>query len=344
MGAPAATSSRIARRFPILSPLRHRDFRFLWAGMSVSLLGDGITTIALAWQAYEISNVPTALALIGVAQTVPHVLLLLVSGAVSDRFERRKVLIAADAVRMLAMCALGVLAVTGTIQIWHMMLIAARVRRRERVLRSRVRCGRARSRTRSGAAAGEFARPVRPPGPVPHARARRSAAGSSRCSVGAPAPPSSSTPRRSRCRSGACSPSAGIRSPRRRGRRFDRTRDRRGTPVRAHARLAVGHVPRSNARVPDLLGAGGGAAALHRQGGDGRLGRRTRTRVRVRRRRRDARRDLHVEPRPPAAEHDVHVRGLDRLDADGRRATGWPTSPGSSWPRASSSTRSRPRG
>jgi len=125
VGAPAATSSRIARRFPILSPLRHRDFRFLWAGMSVSLLGDGITTIALAWQAYEISNVPTALALIGVAQTVPHVVLLLVSGAVSDRFERRKVLIAADAVRMLAMCALGVLAVTGTIQIWHMMLIAA---------------------------------------------------------------------------------------------------------------------------------------------------------------------------------------------------------------------------
>ena len=109
----------------MLSALRHRDFRFLWAGMSVSLLGDGITTIALAWQAYEISNVPTALALVGVAQTVPHVVLLLVSGAVSDRFERRKVLIAADAVRMLAMCALGVLAVTGTIQIWHMMLIAA---------------------------------------------------------------------------------------------------------------------------------------------------------------------------------------------------------------------------
>ena len=125
MGAPAATASRIQRRFPILVPLRNRDFRFLWAGMTVSLLGDGITTIALAWQAYEISNVPTALALIGIAQTVPHVLLLLVGGAVSDRFERRKVMIAADTVRLLAMCALGVLAITGTIQIWHMMLIAA---------------------------------------------------------------------------------------------------------------------------------------------------------------------------------------------------------------------------
>ncbi len=93
--------------------------------MTVSLLGDGITTIALAWQAYELSNAPTALAVIGVAQTIPHVLLLLVGGAVSDRFERRKVLIAADTVRMLAVCVLGVLAVTGNIQIWHMMLIAA---------------------------------------------------------------------------------------------------------------------------------------------------------------------------------------------------------------------------
>jgi MFS family permease len=125
VGAPAARPSPTRRRFPILVPLRHRDFRFLWAGMTVSLLGDGITTIALAWQAYEISNVPTALALIGVAQTVPHVVLLLVGGAVSDRFERRKVMIAADTVRLLAMCALGFLAVTGTIQIWHMMLIAA---------------------------------------------------------------------------------------------------------------------------------------------------------------------------------------------------------------------------
>ena len=124
MGAPS-DATLLDRRFRILVPLRHRDFRFLWSGMTVSLLGDGITTIALAWQAYELSNAPTALAVIGVAQTIPHVLLLLVGGAVSDRFERRKVLIAADTVRMLAVCALGVLAVTGHIQIWHMMVIAA---------------------------------------------------------------------------------------------------------------------------------------------------------------------------------------------------------------------------
>jgi DHA3 family tetracycline resistance protein-like MFS transporter len=112
-------------RVKILTPLRHRDFRLLWTGMTVSLLGDGITTIALAWQAYEISDAPTAFSMIGFSMTVPHVILLLVGGAVSDRFERRKVMLLADVVRMLAVIALGVLSLSGEIRIWHMMVIAA---------------------------------------------------------------------------------------------------------------------------------------------------------------------------------------------------------------------------
>ena len=59
MGAPS-DATLVTRRFRILVPLRHRDFRFLWSGMTVSLLGDGITTIALAWQAYELSTAPAA--------------------------------------------------------------------------------------------------------------------------------------------------------------------------------------------------------------------------------------------------------------------------------------------
>ncbi|HEY7659095.1 MAG TPA: MFS transporter [Actinomycetota bacterium] len=113
------------RRLRILVPLRHRDFRLLWTGMTVSLLGDGITTIALAWQAYEISSAPTAFSMIGFSMTVPHVVLLLVGGAVSDRFDRRKVMVVADLIRMVAVIALGALSLSGTIQIWHMMVIAA---------------------------------------------------------------------------------------------------------------------------------------------------------------------------------------------------------------------------
>ncbi len=112
-------------RVRILTPLRHREFRLLWTGMTVSLLGDGITTIALAWQAYEISNLPTAFSVIGFSMTLPQVVLLLVGGAVSDRFDRRKVMLAADLVRMVAVTSLGLLSLSGHIQIWHMMVIAA---------------------------------------------------------------------------------------------------------------------------------------------------------------------------------------------------------------------------
>ena len=67
--------------------------------MTASLIGDGIFLVALAWQVYELSNAPTALSIVGVAMTVPQIVFLLVGGVVSDRFDRRRVMIAADALR-----------------------------------------------------------------------------------------------------------------------------------------------------------------------------------------------------------------------------------------------------
>ena len=67
--------------------------------MTVSLLGDGLYTVAIAWQVYSISNAPSALAVVGVAWMLPQVLLLLLGGAISDRFERRVVLMVSDAIR-----------------------------------------------------------------------------------------------------------------------------------------------------------------------------------------------------------------------------------------------------
>ncbi len=106
-------------------PLASRDFRLLFAGRSVSLLGDGVFLVALAWQAYTLSNAPTALSLLGIAMTVPLVALLLFGGVVSDRYDRRRVMLLADAVRALLLALLGLLAATGTLRLWHMMLIVA---------------------------------------------------------------------------------------------------------------------------------------------------------------------------------------------------------------------------
>lgn len=93
--------------------------------MVVSLLGDGIFLVAIAWQVYELSDAPTALSIVGIAMSTPHVLLLLIGGVVSDRFDRRAVMIAADLVRGTAVVALGVLSVGGTIDVWHVAMLAA---------------------------------------------------------------------------------------------------------------------------------------------------------------------------------------------------------------------------
>src|SRR3990170_3693812 len=115
-------SLRTAR---IWAPLRLREFRLLWIGMTVSLLGDGIFTVALAWQVYELSDAPTALSVVGIAMSVPHIVLLLFGGVASDRFERRRVMIGADLVRGLAVAAFGVLSISGNLELWHIIVIAA---------------------------------------------------------------------------------------------------------------------------------------------------------------------------------------------------------------------------
>ena len=55
----------------------------------------------------------------------PQVLLLLLGGAVSDRFERRLVLMLSDAIRGAAIAAIGVLSVTGTLELWHVVVLVA---------------------------------------------------------------------------------------------------------------------------------------------------------------------------------------------------------------------------
>jgi MFS family permease len=112
-------------RIKIVQPLKLRDFSLLWAGMTVSMLGDGIYFVAIAWQVLRLSNAPTALSAVGVAWTLPQVVFLLVGGVVSDRLDRRTILLASDVVRGLAIGALGLLSVSGTLELWHIVALVA---------------------------------------------------------------------------------------------------------------------------------------------------------------------------------------------------------------------------
>ncbi len=109
----------------ILVPFRTRDFGLLWAAMTVSLLGDGIYFVAIAWQVYELSNAPTALSVVGVAWTLPNVLLILIGGVLSDRFDRRTLMIVSDVVRGLAIGLIALLALTDSLEFWHLLVLVA---------------------------------------------------------------------------------------------------------------------------------------------------------------------------------------------------------------------------
>ncbi|GAA2589234.1 tetracycline efflux MFS transporter Tet(V) [Dactylosporangium fulvum] len=117
---------RAPRELPaLLIPLRGRDFRLLWTGMSTSLIGDGILLVALAWQVYALSGAPAAMSVVGFALSLPQVVTLLFGGVISDRFDKRKIMLCTDLVRGAVLTVLAALSLSGTIQIWHIVALVA---------------------------------------------------------------------------------------------------------------------------------------------------------------------------------------------------------------------------
>ena len=122
--SPPGVSGR-ARVVRLGGPLRHHDFRFLWIGMSTSLVGDGVLMVALAWQVYALSRDPAAMSAVGVALSLPQVATLLFGGVLSDRLDRRAVMLVSDLVRGCCLATLAVLTLRGGPQLWQVLVIVA---------------------------------------------------------------------------------------------------------------------------------------------------------------------------------------------------------------------------
>src|SRR5581483_1046751 len=75
-----------------LSLLRQRDFCVFWTGSFLSSIGTQFTTVAMAWQIYELTNSPLQIGLLGVARALPQIALLLVGGLLADAMDRRKLM------------------------------------------------------------------------------------------------------------------------------------------------------------------------------------------------------------------------------------------------------------
>jgi predicted MFS family arabinose efflux permease len=105
--------------------LRHRDFALLWSGQSISLVGDGVYTVALALETLRIDDHPLALSLVLAARLLPTVLLLVAGGVIVDRVPRRFAMLASDTTRGAAVAAIALLVALGAVQVWELVVISA---------------------------------------------------------------------------------------------------------------------------------------------------------------------------------------------------------------------------
>ncbi len=107
--------------------LRHRDYALLWGGQTVSVVGDGIYTIAIALEALHVSDHASTLAYVEAARIAPNALLLLFAGALVDRLPRRLVVLAANLLRAGAIAALAVLALAHALEVTELVVLSAAV-------------------------------------------------------------------------------------------------------------------------------------------------------------------------------------------------------------------------
>lgn len=107
----------------VFASLKHRDFRIFWIGQCVSLMGTWMQRTALVWLVYTITNSPFKVGLVGVAQYLPILLFTLFSGAIVDRFSKRRLLIVTQSLLMLQALALALLTFFHCEQYWLLLLL-----------------------------------------------------------------------------------------------------------------------------------------------------------------------------------------------------------------------------
>ncbi len=112
-------------RVPPFIPFRHRNFRLLWTGLIVSNTGSWMQFVALGYLVDRLTQSPLYLGILAATQAVPRILFALLGGAMADRIDRRRLLFGTNLFLMGSATLLAWLTITGRIQIWHVLLIAA---------------------------------------------------------------------------------------------------------------------------------------------------------------------------------------------------------------------------
>jgi MFS family permease len=129
MTATAETPPATAHSFSNLwhdmfAALSNRNYRRYITGQAVSLAGTWMQTIAQSWLVLELTGSPTAVGAVVAAQMLPMLLVGPYAGVVADRVDKRRLMIVLQSMMGVLALVLGLLVVTGLVQLWHVYVLA----------------------------------------------------------------------------------------------------------------------------------------------------------------------------------------------------------------------------
>lgn len=114
----------VSKLKPILRTLESRNYRLFFAGQAISLVGTWMTQIATVWLVYDLTNSALWLGVVGFSSQIPSFLISPFGGILVDRWNRHRILITTQILAMIQSLALAALALSGVIQIWHIILLS----------------------------------------------------------------------------------------------------------------------------------------------------------------------------------------------------------------------------
>jgi predicted MFS family arabinose efflux permease len=108
---------------PSVAVLGHREFRLYYAGQTISVLGDAMLGVALAFAVLDLTGSVSDLGFVLAAGSACLVVTILAGGVLADRFSRRWVMVAADLVRMATLGTAAVLLISGSAEVWQLVVL-----------------------------------------------------------------------------------------------------------------------------------------------------------------------------------------------------------------------------
>jgi len=108
----------------LLRALQHRNYRLYFGGQLLSIIGNWMQQIALAWLVYKLTNSTLMLGVVTFASQIPNLFLAPLGGVLSDRFPRRRLLLITTSLAAAQAAALALLTFTGHMQPWLIVAMA----------------------------------------------------------------------------------------------------------------------------------------------------------------------------------------------------------------------------